>query len=366
MTASYFRPGGDSDGVANVTLAEFTTLRVGGDARELLVAHSRNALVDAAQRVWAGGEQPFVLGGGSNVVIADAGVDASVVLVRSRGIERLPSPPESALIRVEAGEPWDDLVAVTVQNGWRGLEALSGIPGTVGAAPIQNIGAYGYELKDTLVSIEFLDELTGSVETLSRDDLGLDYRTSVIKRGRRGVVLSVDLDLVDTSAAPIPTPGASPLHDQLAAVIDPHDGPPSPLRIREAVLSIRRSKGMVLDPSDPDSVSAGSFFTNPIVSASFARGMPDAAPRWDVPPVGGGPERVKLSAAWMIERAGIRRGFALPGSGAAISSKHTLAIVNRGGATASDITELARYVEERVRNEFGVTLHPEPVYVGGP
>jgi UDP-N-acetylmuramate dehydrogenase len=351
---------------AAVSLAEFTTLRVGGEAREVIVAGTRAALVDAVLGVWASGENPFVLGGGSNVVIADAGIDTPVVLVRSRGIERLPSPHGSALIRIEAGEPWDDLVAVTVENGWRGLEALSGIPGTVGAAPIQNIGAYGYELADTLVRIEFLDEISGSVEVLARDDLGLDYRTSVIKQGRRGVVVSVDLELVDTVTSSTPGKSAPPFHDQLAAQIDLHGGAPTLQQVREAVLSIRRTKGMVLDPSDPDSVSAGSFFTNPLVSESFARGMPDAAPRWAVPAGAGSPERVKLSAAWMIERAGIRRGFSLPGSGAGISSKHTLAIVNRGGATAADITELARYVEERVRNEFGVTLHPEPVYVGNP
>ncbi|MEY2849316.1 MAG: hypothetical protein RI885_1983 [Actinomycetota bacterium] len=355
-----------------MTLADYTTLRVGGEARELIVARSRGELVDAVLGSWSIGEEPVLLGGGSNVVIADAGIDAPVVLVRSRGVERLPSIEGVARLRIEAGEPWDDLVAHTVQNGWRGLEALSGIPGTVGAAPIQNIGAYGYEVKDTLVSIEFLDEASGQIVVLGRDDLGLDYRTSVVKRGRRGVVLSVDLDLVDTMAgagapdAAGPDSSAPPLHDQLAAVLDLDGGPPSLEQVRRAVLAVRGAKGMVLDPADPDSVSAGSFFTNPIVSASFASGLPDTAPRWAVPASEGVPERVKLSAAWLIERAGIRRGFGLPGSGAGISSKHTLAIVNRGGATAADITELARLAQERVRNEFGVTLHPEPVYLGDP
>ena len=341
-------------------LADLTTLRVGGEARELLSPVTTEELVTAAREVWASGEPWLALGGGSNLVVADDGFDGTVIRVLTRGIERLEEP---TILRVAAGEPWDVVVAHAVESGLSGIEALSGIPGSAGAAPSQNIGAYGQELSDALDSIEFLDAETGERQRLAASELELGYRTSAFKdsparAGRRGIVLSLDLRLeANTLSAPV-------AYDQLAAALGVALGERAPLAdARAAVLRLRASKGMVLDPADPDSVSAGSFFTNPIVGENFARRLPEGAPQWILDP--DAPESpVKLSAAWLIERAGIRRGFSLPGSRAAISSKHTLALVNRGGASADDVIELARYVHLRVLNEFGVRLQPEPRLVG--
>ena len=278
---------------------------------------------------------------------------------------------------MQAGESWDAVVQAAVEAGLGGIEALSGIPGSAGAAPIQNIGAYGQELSDTLVSIDFLALDGSEPETIAAVDLDLAYRTSAMKQGREGVVLAIELAL---------HPGDSVVHyDQLATALGVAVGDRVPLAdVRAAVLALRASKGMVLDPNDPDSVSCGSFFTNPIVSENFARGLPAAAPRWPMaaapadvvvplgdavelsaaPPPEAEDDAVKLSAAWLIERAGIGKGFALPGSAASISSKHTLAIINRGGATAEEVAQLARFVQSRVLAEFGVLLQPEPNLIG--
>ena len=338
-------------------LADLTTLRVGGEARELQQPATRDELVDTARDVWSRGDEWMALGGGSNVLVSDAGFDGCVIRTVTRGIRQIADADGFVTLRVEAGESWEDLCVFAADRGFAGIEALSGIPGCSGAAPIQNIGAYGQELSDTLVAIDFLDYETGDLATIPASELGLGYRTSEMKRGRRGIVVSIDIRLSD--AGGLSTPVAFP---QLAVALDVPLGTRVPLAdVRARVLHLRSSKGMVLDASDPDSVSAGSFFTNPIVSRRFASELPAAAPRFDVD---ADEMAVKLSAAWLIERAGIGRGYVLPGSGAAISSKHTLAIVNRYGATAAQIAELARFVQERVRNEFGVTLHPEPVYVG--
>lgn len=337
-----------------MNLSELTTMRVGGPARELVRAASERELVDAALAAWASGDEWLVLGGGSNVVISDHGFDGTVIRVESRGIERLPSEPGAVRLRVQAGENWDALVSHAVARGWAGIEALSGIPGAAGAAPMQNIGAYGQDVSQSLRSIDFLDFLTGEVATIPAADLELGYRTSVLKRGRQGVVLAIELELreSDTTVAG---------YDQLATALGVGVGGAVPLGdVRSSVLALRASKGMLLDATDPDSVSCGSFFTNPIVPENAARSLPMDAPRWLEPD----DENVKLSAAWLIERAGIRRGFSLPGSRAAISSKHTLAITNRRGATAEDVAELARYVRSRVMAEFGILLQPEPVAIG--
>ncbi len=335
-------------------LSDLTTIRVGGPARSLIEPTSPDELVDAARQAWSSGDEWLVLGGGSNVVIADVGFDGTVIRVATQGIERIEGA--GVRLRVQAGESWDALVALTVAQGWSGIEALSGIPGSAGAAPIQNIGAYGQELSSSLVAIDFLDFDTGEVEHLDADDLGLGYRTSALKRGREGVVLAIELQLAES-------PTATVGYDQLAAALRVSVGSEvSAAAVRASVLALRASKGMVLDPTDPDSVSCGSFFTNPIVTENFARNIPGNPPQWleadDV--------NVKLSAAWLIERAGIGKGFSLPGSRAAISSKHTLAIINRGGATAEQVAELSRLVRERVLQQFGVQLHPEPVSVGVP
>ncbi len=348
-------------------LSELTTMRVGGPAERLVHARTYQEIVDATVSAWSVGDAVLVLGGGSNVVIADDGFDGTVIRVQSRGIER-----DGARLRVQAGEPWDALVEYTVTENLAGLEALSGIPGSTGAAPIQNIGAYGRELSDTLVSIDFLDEAAGEVRRLAASELGLGYRTSAIKAGRRGVVLAIELELDASGQAPV-------RYAQLASALGVPLGSMAPVAgIRSAVLALRTSKGMVLDASDPDTSSCGSFFTNPIVSESFARTLPPAAPRWPVEPesapvavpLGASPiapeserDGVKLSAAWLIEASGIERGFALPGSRAAISSKHTLAITNRGGATAEEVAQLSRYVRALTLARFGLELQPEPVAV---
>jgi len=328
-------------------LSELTTLRVGGAADSVVTASTREELRDAALEAWGSGEW-LVLGGGSNVVVSDAGFPGTVILAASRGVERLDG--EGVLLRVEAGESWDGLVAHAVAQGWSGIEALSGIPGSVGAAPIQNIGAYGQELSDVLVAVEFLDYVTGAQERIPAAELGLGYRMSDIKAGRQGVVLAVELRLEERAEGVI-------RYSQLASALGVESAPVA--AIRDGVLALRASKGMVLDPADPDSVSCGSFFTNPIVSENFARGLPPETPQWLVDDV-----VVKLSAAWLIEKAGIGKGFSLPGSRIAISSKHTLAITNRGGGTAEQVGELARYIRAMVLARFGVDLQPEPVAVG--
>ena len=388
---------------ADVTpaLSQLTTIAVGGPAARLVAPAARDELVETAREVWASGEEWLLLGGGSNTVVADEGFDGTVVRVVTRGIERVDAAADAGTrgtvrLRVQAGEPWDELVAHTVEHGWSGIEALSGIPGSVGAAPVQNIGAYGQELADSLVGIEFLDYETEEVLRLSAAELELGYRSSALKRGRWGVVLSIDLELAnDTDADAAAAFGAPVAYAQLASALGVALGERIPLaEVRQAVLRLRAAKGMLLSPDDPDSVSAGSFFTNPIVSDRFAATLPANAPRWPLEPDSDEPVivplenfvpgqllargaqapgalqhhaeegSVKLSAAWLIEHSGVTRGFSLPGSGAAISSKHTLALVNRGWGTASDIAELARYVQSRVLNAFGVILQPEPVLVG--
>lgn len=372
-------------------LADATTMRVGGEAARWIDATTREEAIEAYAELLATDEPHLLLGGGSNTVASSDDFDGTVLRIATRGIREVPAPPaphrpegeeppadESVVLRVEAGEGWDALVARTVADGLAGLEALSGIPGSVGAAPIQNIGAYGQELASTLHAIELLDAETLEVRHVPAAELRLGYRDSALKRGDlRGVVLSVDLRLrrsADGRSQPV-------AYQQLATALGVDLGTRVPLDdVRASVLALRTAKGMVLS-DDPDSVSAGSFFTNPVVSARFAGELPKDAPRWSVAPEPSATvlpldadtpvpsldrpvPRVKLSAAWLIEQAGIARGFALPGSRAAVSSKHTLALTNRGGATGEEVAELARYVQMRVENQFGVHLVPEPVLVG--
>lgn len=339
--------------MAETTLAELTTLRVGGPAGRLLVADTTDELVAHVVDAWADEDDWLVLGGGSNLLVADQGFPGTVVVVRTRGVDAV-TDADGVTVRVAAGEPWDAFIATTVERGWTGLEALSGIPGTVGAAPVQNIGAYGVELSDVLTAVDFLDAETGERSWVPASELALGYRTSTLKHGRRGVVLTVEFRLGTASDEGVPVRYAQlagSLGVELGTLVAPAD-------VRAEVLRLRGSKGMVLDDADPDTWSAGSFFTNPIVSAGFAQTMPDDAPRW---PAG---DDVKLSAAWLIEHAGVHRGYGVPGSRAGISTKHTLALTNRGGATAAQVAELARYVQVTVANRFGVTLVPEPVVVG--
>ena len=353
-------------------LSELTTMKVGGPARDYVRATTTTELVDAARAAWAAGDEWLVLGGGSNMVVADEGFRGTVIHVATTGTEHVVGV-ERVRLKAQAGESWDALVAYTVAQGWSGIEALSGIPGSVGASPIQNIGAYGQELSSVLVSIDFLDYLSGEVESIAAANLGLDYRTSAIKRGRAGVVLAVELELDAVNTGIVG-------YSQLAQALGVELGSRMPVaQIRDSVLALRRAKGMVLDAADPDSVSCGSFFTNPILGENFARGLPADAPHWPVGPdpvdvavpLGSQPAApaveeglVKVSAAWLIERAGVTRGFSLPGSHVAISSKHSLAITNRGGGTAEEVAELARFIQAVVLSSFGIHLQAEPMAVG--
>ncbi|WP_173922914.1 UDP-N-acetylmuramate dehydrogenase [Agromyces sp. Marseille-P2726] len=400
--------------MAETSFSELTTLHVGGPIRRLATATTDRDLVELAGEAWYGGEPWLVLGGGSNLLVGDSGFDGTVIRAANRGIEVVSSDGAAASlrpaqggavrVRVQAGENWDDLVAWTIEQGYSGFEALSGIPGSVGAAPVQNIGAYGQELSSTLVAIDFLDEGADAPRRMTADELELGYRTSVLKRGLRGIVVAAEFDLHDTAVerAVLGEALGRPIaYPQLADALRVDLGDRVPIsRVREAVLALRASKGMVLDSADQDSVSAGSFFTNPIVTERVARTLPGDAPRWyveeeapdEVIPLDGGLDEspleqfraledslaasetatdaavteplVKLSAAWLIEQSGIRRGFALPGSRAAISTKHTLALTNRGGATAEEVAQLARFVQSRVSAEFGIVLQPEPVLIG--
>lgn len=353
-----------------VPLSALTTLRVGGPPDHMIAPPTELELVADALGVWDRDDDWLLVGGGSNIVAADEGFEGTVIRLVTRGIERLDVPKDATdgtvRLRVQAGEPWDNLVAYTVDHGWTGIEALSGIPGCCGAAPVQNIGAYGQELSESLVAVQLLDFETRAASRVLASELDLGYRTSRVKAGlARGIILAIELHVFEDGAGSAGADESSALsqpvaYGQLAMTLGVRVGERVPLaELRRAVLALRASKGMVLDAADPDSVSVGSFFTNPIVSEDVGRSLPAAAaPRWPADP------GVKLSAAWLVERSGILRGFALPGSRAAISSKHTLALINRGGATAAEIVELARFVQDRVRAEFGVVLQPEPVLVG--
>ena len=352
-------------------LSELTTTGVGGLATRMVTAATDDELITAVREAVDAGEPWCILAGGSNSIFSDEGYDGTVILVRTTGIERQPATVENAetLVRVAAGENWDDFVEFTVEQSLSGVEALSGIPGSVGASPIQNIGAYGQDVSGSIRSVEFYDADAGQIVELTNAELELGYRSSALKTGYRngvyrvarpGVVLSVTFSLRragDGLSEPI-------AYAQLAEKLGVQVGERAGLvAVREAVLELRESKGMVYSTTDLDSHSTGSFFMNPIVSAAFAKTLPDDASPW---PAGelNQIELVKLSAAWLIEHAGIKKGFALPGSRAAISSKHSLAITNRGGATSEDVAQLARFVLQRVQSEAGVNLLPEPVLYG--
>ena len=320
----------------SVALREVTTIGVGGIPAELIVAKTHDELVESVREIWSTGEDWFVLGGGSNVVVSDTVANLHIVKIETSGIERI----GQGQLRVQAGENWDVFVEYCVEHGLGGVESLSGIPGSVGAAPVQNIGAYGQEIADTLVRVEFLDYATGELEILEKDQLELAYRDSILKRSKVGVITWVEFQLLSDLPA-----GSTELMR----------------RRRLEVLELRASKGMVLNESDRDTHSCGSFFTNPIVSAEFARTLPLDAPAW---PMDEEAKRVKLSAAWLIEQSGIKKGLQLGESKAGVSTKHALAITNRGGASAKEIAELARFIQERVAATFGINLIPEPSFVG--
>jgi UDP-N-acetylmuramate dehydrogenase len=334
-------------------------MRVGGTPAEIYIAKTRDDLVEHTLNVWRSGEDWLILGGGSNLVIADDVSDLHVIKVENMGIEPVRNKDESrVVVRVQAGEDWDGFVAHTVKAGLAGIEAMSGIPGTVGAAPVQNIGAYGQELSDCLVRLEFVDYETQEIAVLEAKDLQFGYRDSAIKRGRPGLITWVEFELQKLDGL------SRPLYStQIAADLGVAMGAQVPLKdVRDSVLKLRARKGLLLDSKDADSVSCGSFFTNPIVSDKVARTLPSDAPKYESEEDDG--LTVKLSAAWLIENAGIERGFRIAGSKAAISSKHTLAITNTGGATAQEVLQLAEYVQMRVSNKYAINLVPEPNLIG--
>ena len=335
---------------SQVPLAGLTTLRLGGPARRLLVAETEDEVVEAVRAADTGSEPLLVLGRGSNLVVADEGFDGTVLQVATRGVAVAPLALHA--LQVEAGVDWDHVVRLTVEEGYAGLEALSGIPGRVGAAPIQNVGAYGQEVAQTVGWVRALDRSTHDVVLLDPEDCGFGYRDSVFKRSDRYVVLAVAFALEHSRL------GAPVRYAELARRLGVEVGARLPATdVRAAVLELRRGKGMVLDAEDHDTWSAGSFFTNPLLPPEEAAALPETAPRW---PTGDG--RVKTSAAWLIEQAGIGKGH---GSGAArVSTKHTLALTNRGGATTADLLVLAREIRAAVQDRFGVMLVPEPVLVG--
>jgi UDP-N-acetylmuramate dehydrogenase len=344
-------------------LSALTTLRLGGPAGRLLEARTEEAVVAAVREADAAGEPLLVLAGGSNVVVADEGFPGTVLRIATRGIAEREAAG-TVTREVQAGEPWDPFVARCVAAGLAGVECLSGIPGAVGATPIQNVGAYGQEVAETIRSVRVLDRERDAIESLDAAACGFTYRSSVFKRTPgRWVVLAVTFVLQRSERS-------TPIrYAELARALGVELGDTAPLEdVREAVLALRRRKGMVVDPADPDSVSAGSFFTNPVLDpAGFralerrvARQLGDGA----APPAFPEPDgRVKTSAAWLIERAGFHRGHGDP-HGIAISAKHPLALTNRGGGSTAELVALAREIAHGVHERFGVDLVPEPVFVG--
>ena len=347
-----------------VPLSGYTTLRLGGPAAKFVAAGSAED-VAAAVRAADGREEPvLVLGGGSNLVVADEGFDGTVVQVANSGSKIDSLGDGRVALTVEAGEDWDAVVCRTVEAGLGGLECLSGIPGSVGATPVQNVGAYGIEVSQLLISVDLLDRVAGEIRTLGVEELGLGYRTSVLKGTERAVVLRVRFELADGGlSAPI-------RYTELARVLGVRQGRQVPVDLaRQAVLELRRGKGMVLDTADHDTWSVGSFFTNPIVlkrdlGGVLSRIAARVGADIPVPQYPAGVGATKLSAAWLIERAGFAKGYTRSEGRVALSGKHTLALTNRGTATTEDLLALAREVRDGVQVAFGVELQPEPVLVG--
>lgn len=339
----------------NVPLAPLTTIGIGGPARFFARATSVEEIREALDRVKADPQPLFILGGGSNLLISDDGFKGLVLQIDLRGVV-VEREDEYATVRVAAAEPWDELVKRAVDCGWAGIECLSGIPGSTGATPIQNVGAYGQDVSETIVAVEVFDRTTGLVSTLTNRECRFGYRSSLFKNYEREryVVLNVTFRLKVGGAASVRYPELRRYLEERGQSVDD-------LRtVRDAVIAIRKRKGMVLDPADADTRSDGSFFMNPVLSAAdFAafQGKAGEAPNF---PANDG--TVKLSAAWLIEQAGFTKGFVHGNVG--LSSKHTLAVINRGGGTAREVRELVRMVQDRVREKFGIEIHPEPNFIG--
>ena len=332
----------------DVPLAPLTTLRIGGVARRLITCTTTEQIVAALSAL----PDALVLAGGSNVVLADDLADLTVVLLANTEIT-----VEDNIVRAEAGAVWDDVVVTSLAYGLGGLECLSGIPGSAGATPVQNVGAYGAEVSDCIRRVRLLDRLTGEDRWVTPDALQFGYRTSILKHSQAAVVLEVEFALdADGRSAPL-------RYGELAGALDAEPGSRiDPARVREAVLSLRTSKGMVLDEADHDTWSVGSFFTNPVVIPAVFDELND---RTEGPvPNYPAPDGVKLAAGWLVERAGFGKGYPGDGAPARLSTKHALAVTNRGGATTADVISLARAVRDGVRTTFGIELTPEPILIG--
>lgn len=344
-------------------LAALTTLHLGGPAQELLECRDRESLISAIARCDAADTPVLLLGGGSNLLVADAGFNGTVIRIRTTGIEERAARGR-AVVAAQAGESWGRLVNRCVDEGLAGIECLAGIPGSTGATPIQNVGAYGQEVAQTVREVVVYDRARREVRSLSPEECRFEYRSSLFKQQiDRWVVLEVSFALtVRTTSAPI-------RYAELARCLGVPVGESAPLaRVRDAVMELRRAKGMVLDLHDPDTVSAGSFFLNPIIERDR---LPDLrqrvherfGPEVEPPAFETADGKVKTSAAWLIEHAGFHRGYGDPAR-IAISSKHTLAITNRGNGTAAEVVALAREIAGTVRRLFGIEMRPEPVFVG--
>lgn len=344
----------------HVPLAPRTTLGVGGPARFFAEGLDAGRIAKVIRHGRERGLPTFVLGGGSNLVVSDEGFEGLVATVDEFGID-ITEDHRSHRVRVGAGVVWDELVAFTVDERLAGLECLSGIPGRVGAAPIQNIGAYGAEAADSIIAVAAIDLSTGERRTFDRDACGFGYRTSIFKGAARDryLITSVDFRLARNAPAKLN-------YEELRKAFGGRDSVSDLMEVRDTVLRIRAGKSMVYDTEDPNHRSAGSFFVNPIVSSELADGVEAAARaggfEGSMPRFAAGAGQVKLSAAWLIERSGFERGFAF--GQARLSPKHALAIVNTGSARASDIVALAGFVRRGVQRAFGVTLEPEPIFLG--
>ena len=349
-----------------IPLSGLTTMRVGGPAQRLVTVETTDELVDAIREVDDADEQLLVVAGGSNLVISDEGFTGSVVRIATSGVSVESADSGGVMVRAAAGETWDDLVVQAVAQGWSGVEALSGIPGCAGATPIQNVGAYGQEVAQAIASVRVWDRREQQVHTFGNADCQFSYRHSRFKAEPRYVVLDVVFQLRMTKlSGPVD-------YAALALALGVDVGERVPLAdAREAVLAQRRRRGMVLDTADHDTWSCGSFFTNPVMSAGSYAALQDRVqarlgfddgnarlPRFDAPD-----GQVKTSAAWLIDKAGFGKGYRMPGP-AAVSTKHPLAVTNRGSATAADVVALAREIRDGVHDAFGVSLVNEPVLVG--
>jgi len=333
------------------TLNKYTSLRVGGPAKQIIHVSTEAEIIAAIE---AAGDSPvLIIGGGSNVLIADSGFEGTVIHIANNQAESEVDACSGATLTIGAGENWDEFVATTIARGFAGLETLSGIPGTVGAAPIQNIGAYGHEVSEFITRVRTYDRQAKAIKTFTNAECEFEYRNSIFKRTPgRYIVLSVQFQIRrGETSTPI-------TYLELAKKLGIEVGEKSPVvDTRKAVMALRAAKGMLLNPDDKDSWSAGSFFTNPIITIEIAATLPEGAPKW---PMSDG--RIKTSAAWLIENSGIDKGHSH--GGARVSTKHVLALTNSGDATAEDICELARAVRKSVQEKFGITLEPEVNLVG--